>query len=229
MVKACVAPPLVLQNTRLNVTLELVVVIKVVLADFDSVKAGVGVGVIVGVGDTHSTFATTGFENSAGIPVAPIPPTFVKAWLQAEVVAHHVYDPLWSLIFPRFQLTIPPESVPDGFDPEYVSPVGIVSYNVASAATLGINTVKLLYESCTVPLPSPDWFPTPGLQSVYVAPAAQLYRLEVAAAPVSSHVTWYDDGSGWPTCHIFDWNSYPVPAPSMVIQVSVWYHVSPVI
>jgi hypothetical protein len=77
MVKSCVAPPLVLQNTRLNVILELVVVINVWLADFASVNAGVGVGVIVGVGDTHNTLNTTGFENSEGMPVAPMPPTFV--------------------------------------------------------------------------------------------------------------------------------------------------------
>ena len=105
-------------------------------------KAGVGVGVTVGVGDKHITLNTVWFENTAdglSAPVPAIPPTFVKLSLHADVVAHHVYDPLWSLMLPRLQLTMGLVVVGGpGFAPEYVNPVGIVSYNVVFADTLSL-------------------------------------------------------------------------------------------
>jgi hypothetical protein len=119
------------------------------------VGVAVNVGVTVNVGDTHSTLNTTGFENSDTMPVAPMPPTFVKLSAHADVVAHHVYEPDWSLMLPRLHVTMLPEVPAVGLDPAYVSPVGTVSNSTAFAATLGTNTMKLLYESSTSPV-SPD-------------------------------------------------------------------------
>jgi len=110
-----------------------------------------GVAVYVYVGDTHDTLNNTAFENSDTLPVAPMPATFGKLEPHAFVVAHHVYEPLWSLIFPRLQLTKGLVVPAPGLEPAYVKPAGTVSYSVTLACVLGIRTMKLLYESCVVP------------------------------------------------------------------------------
>jgi hypothetical protein len=156
---------------------------------FCIVKAGVGVGVTVGVGDKHITLNTVWFENTAdglSAPVPAIPPTFVKLSLQALVVAHHVYEPLWSLMLPRAQLTIGfVVAGGPGFAPEYVSPAGTVSYNVVFADTLSLNNIKLLYESCVLPSLSSPCSPTPGLQSELVPPWSGHSKLAFVSSAVS--------------------------------------------
>lgn len=147
----------VLVNVEVNVLVGVLVLVNVYVEVYVNVGEfafGVGVGVLVGVivnvGDTHITLNTVWFENTAAGPPAPvpaIPPTFVKLWPHAEVVAHHVYEPDWSLILPSAQLTRGLVVPAPGFDPEYVKPVGTVSNNVVFAETLTLYVKKLLYES----------------------------------------------------------------------------------